>query len=547
MTGTTTAGAGTVGVYNIKDPLVSYDHGYSGRFIEGTQLFGQAHIAVGDDLSKLAVWDENSYSPDRLTRKTKLICTMGPSCGDVDTLVKMIDQGMNVARFNFSHGDFETHSNTLKNLREALRERPNKDVSILLDTKGPEIRSGFFANGGKVELEAGQDLILTTDYDFKGDAHKIACSYPKLPQSVQPGSIILMADGTVNLQVVECYEDSVKTRVMNHAIIGERKNMNLPGVRVDLPCIGEKEMKDIMNWGLPNGINFVAVSFVQDGDDIRDLRKMLGNRGRNIQIISKIESTEGLRNFDDILEASDAIMIARGDLGMEMPPEKVFMAQKMMTARCNLAGKPVITATQMLESMIENPRPTRAEVSDVADAVLDGTDAVMLSGETAGGKFPVSAVHMQRSICEEAENAIDYDALFVSIQQTVMNANRQGLPTSDAVCASAVETAMECNASLIIAITETGTTARLLAKYRPSQQILALSAFESTVKHLALCRGVMALQVPSFQGSDHILHNALAHAKQMGMCRVGDKVIAVHGIQEDRPGSSNQIKVLVVE
>ncbi|KAF4697258.1 hypothetical protein FOZ60_009881 [Perkinsus olseni] len=540
------AGAAVAAASAVIDTPVA-DHGFTGRYTEGSRALGQADLAVADDLAELSVWSENCYSPDSLTRKTKLICTMGPSCWDVDTLVKMIDQGMNVARFNFSHGDFDTHSRTLRNLRDALRERPNRDVSILLDTKGPEIRSGFFAAGGKVELEAGQDLILTTDYSFKGDAHKIACTYDKLPQSVKPGSIILMADGTVNLQVVECYEDSVKTRVLNHAIIGERKNMNLPGVRVDLPCIGEKEANDILNWGLPNGINFIAVSFVQHGDDIRGLRKILGSRGRNVQIISKVESTEGLRNFDDILEASDAIMIARGDLGMEMPPEKVFLAQKMMTARCNLAGKPVITATQMLESMIENPRPTRAEVSDVANAVLDGTDGVMLSGETAGGKFPVSSVHIQRSICEVAEHSIDYDGLYSRIRQAVMNANPEGLCTSEAVCASAVKTAIECDASIIVALTETGNTARLLAKYRPSQQILALSAFESTVKHLALSRGVMALQVPSFQGSDHILHNALAHAKQMGMCRVGDKVVAVHGMQESTPGASNQIKVLVVE
>ncbi|KAF4697261.1 hypothetical protein FOZ60_009884 [Perkinsus olseni] len=523
------------------------DHGFTGRRIDGCGVIGEAHIAVPDNMAELATWGGGLEEQDSFQRKTKLICTMGPSCWDVDTLVKMIDQGMNVARFNFSHGDFDTHSRTLRNLRDALRERPNRDVSILLDTKGPEIRSGFFAAGGKVELEAGQDLILTTDYSFKGDAHKIACTYDKLPQSVKPGSIILMADGTVNLQVVECYEDSVKTRVLNHAIIGERKNINLPGVRVDLPCIGEKEANDILNWGLPNGINFIAVSFVQHGDDIRGLRKILGSRGRNVQIISKIESTEGLRNFDDILEASDGIMIARGDLGMEMPPEKVFLAQKMMTARCNLAGKPVITATQMLESMIENPRPTRAEVSDVANAVLDGTDAVMLSGETAGGKFPVEAVNIQRRICESAEKSIDYDSLFLRIRSRVLNHSPSGLSTPEAVCSAAVDLAAETNCGLIIAITETGATARLLAKYRPSQPILALSASLSTMRSLSVVRGVRALQVPSFQGSDRVIHNALEHAKQMGFARVGEKVVAVHGMKEETPGAINVMKVLLVE
>ncbi|EER14841.1 pyruvate kinase, cytosolic isozyme, putative, partial [Perkinsus marinus ATCC 50983] len=283
-------------------------HGFSGRSMKNHSVLGQAAVCITDQMADLAAWDGSSCDP--ITRKTTLTCTMGPSDWDVETLVKMINQGLNIARFNFSHGDFESHSKCLANLKEALKQCPGKHVAVMLDTKGPEIRSGFFAAGGKVELEAGQDLILTTDYSFKGDAHKIACTYPKLPQSVKPGSIILMADGTVNLEVVECYEDSVKTRVLNHAIIGERKNMNLPGVRVDLPCIGEKEANDILNWGLPNGIDFISASFVQHGDDIRGLRKLMGEAGKNVQIISKIESTEGLRNFDDILEASDAIMIA---------------------------------------------------------------------------------------------------------------------------------------------------------------------------------------------------------------------------------------------
>ncbi|KAF4725156.1 hypothetical protein FOZ62_032062 [Perkinsus olseni] len=521
-------------------------HGYTGRFIKDHCVYGQASIVLSDDMAALSKWSSNAS--DTFSRKTKLICTMGPSCWDVDTLVKMIDQGMNVARLNFSHGDFEAHGATVQRIREALKQRPGKHVAILLDTKGPEIRTGFFKEeGGKVKLEAGQELVLTTDYDYKGDSTKIACSYAKLPQSVKPGSTILMADGTVSLEVIECLEDSVRTRVMNNATIGERKNMNLPGVRVDLPCISEKDKNDILNFGIPQGVNFIAASFVQDGDDVRGLRKLLGPRGRHIKIISKIENESGMKHFDDILAASDGIMIARGDLGMEIPPEKVFLAQKMMTGRCNLMGKPVITATQMLESMVTNPRPTRAEASDVANAVLDGTDAVMLSGESAGGAFPVQAVSIMRRICEEAESCIDYDTLFQRIRETVMNQNDGGLAIPEAVCSSAVKACIECNATLIVALTETGATAKLLSKYRPSPPILALSASESTIKHLQLYRGIVALQVPSFQGTDHVIRNALEHAKQMGLCSVGDKIVAVHGVKEEVSGSSNLMKVLEVD
>ncbi|EER09438.1 Pyruvate kinase, putative, partial [Perkinsus marinus ATCC 50983] len=288
-------------------------HGYTGRFIKDHCVYGQASIVLSDDMAALSKWVSNAH--DTFGRKTKLVCTMGPSCWDVDTLVKMIDQGMNVARLNFSHGDFEAHGATVQRIREALKQRPGKHVALLLDTKGPEIRTGFFKEaGGKVKLEAGQELVLTTDYDHKGDSSKIACSYAKLPQSVKPGSTILMADGTVSLEVIECLEDSVRTRVMNSATIGERKNMNLPGVKVDLPCISEKDKNDILNFGIPQGVNFIAASFVQDGDDVRGLRKLLGPRGRHIKIISKIENESGMKHFDDILAASDGIMIARGDL-----------------------------------------------------------------------------------------------------------------------------------------------------------------------------------------------------------------------------------------
>merc|ERR1719277_2910376 len=288
-------------------------------------------------------------------------------------LVKLIDCGLNICRLNFSHGDHEAHGKTVQRIREAAKQRPDKPVAILLDTKGPEIRTGFFKEelaGGKIKLKQGQDLKLMSDYDFKGDETAIACSYKTLPTAVKPGQIILCADGSLSLRVKSCASDHVVTEVLNDIDIGEKKNMNLPGVKVELPVLQEKDVKDLVEFGVPQGVDFVAASFVQDGEDVKLIRKTLGLRGRSIKIISKIENEEGLIKLDEIIEKSDGIMVARGDLGMEIPTEKVFLAQKVMIAKCNLAGKPVVTATQMLESMTKAPRPTRAEAGDVANAVL---------------------------------------------------------------------------------------------------------------------------------------------------------------------------------
>merc|ERR1719161_1467163 len=305
------------------------------------------------------------------------------------------------------------HGAMVARVREAAA-RAGKTVGILLDTKGPEIRTGFFAAGGKINLEQGQDLKLVVDYSFKGDKTCFAVSYPQLPTSVKPGNIILCADGSLSLKVKSVAADHVMTTVMNNIKLGERKNCNLPGVKVDLPVLQEKDKNDLLNFGIPQGVDIIAASFVQSAEDVKLIRDTLGPRGRNIKIISKIENEEGLKNFDAIVEAGDAIMVARGDLGMEIPPENVFLAQKMMIAKCNLSGKPVITATQMLESMIEAPRPTRAEASDVANAVLDGTDCVMLSGETAAGSFPLEAVSLMRKVCQTTEKILDYNGMYLS-------------------------------------------------------------------------------------------------------------------------------------
>merc|ERR1719285_602493 len=371
---------------------------------------------------------------------------------------------MNICRLNFSHGDHEVHGSTVAKIREAAKQRPDKPVGILLDTKGPEIRTGFFKPevGDKIELTQGQKLKLVIDYSYKGDNTCIAVSYDKLCQSVKPGNTILCADGSLSLKVLSVGTDHVMTEVMNSVKLGERKNCNLPGVKVDLPVLQQKDKDDLVKFGIPQAVDFVAASFVQSADDVKVIRDTLGPRGRSIKIISKIENEEGLKNIDAIIDASDAIMVARGDLGMEIPPENVFLAQKMMIAKCNKKGKPVVTATQMLESMVKAPRPTRAEASDVANAVLDGTDCVMLSGETAAGDFPLNAVTIMRRVCEQAEEFIDYRSLYAS------TAAGLSVDSVEALCASAVKAAIDAKAALIVALTETGSTARMLAKYRYS-------------------------------------------------------------------------------
>jgi pyruvate kinase len=509
-----------------------------------SQSYGQCKIVVDNDMTKLSKFDD---APDSFNRKCKIICTMGPSCWEVDMLKKLIDAGMNIARLNFSHGDHEAHGATVGRIREACKAFPSKPVAIMLDTKGPEIRTGFFREdvGKSIQLEAGQDLKLVTDYSFKGDKTCIALTYEKLPTSVKPGNTILCADGSLSLQVKECGPDWVMTKVMNNCKLGERKNCNLPGVKVELPVLQDKDKDDLINFGIPQGVDFVAASFVQSPHDVKFIRQTLGLRGRSIKIISKIENEEGLKNFDAICDESDAIMVARGDLGMEIPPEKVFLAQKMMISRCNLKGKPVVTATQMLESMTGLPRPTRAEASDVANAVLDGTDCVMLSGETAGGSFPLNAVTIMRRICEEAEAVVEYDSLYLSLRQLTLS-KFSTMSAVESVCSSAVKATVDAGCPLIVALTETGHTARLIAKYRPKATVLAISASETTVRQLLCVRGVVPMLTASFVGTDSVIQKALVRAKADGMVKSGDAAVCVHGQREECPGHSNLLKMVTV-
>merc|ERR1719188_2563550 len=509
-----------------------------------SQSYGQCKIVVDKDMTKLSKFDD---SPDSFSRKCKIICTMGPSCWDVDMLTKLMAAGMNIARLNFSHGDHEMHGQTVARIREAAKANPSKPVAIMLDTKGPEIRTGFFREdvGKAIELEQGQDLKLVTDYSFKGDKTCIALTYDKLPQSVKPGNTILLADGSLSLLVKECGPDWVMTKVMNNCKLGERKNCNLPGVKVELPVLQEKDKSDLVEFGIPHNVDFVPASFVQTAEDVHFIRKTLGLKGRGIKIISKIENEEGLKNFNEICEVSDGIMVARGDLGMEIPPEKVFLAQKMMIARCNLRGKPVVTATQMLESMTGLPRPTRAEASDVANAVLDGTDCVMLSGETAAGAFPLNAVTIMRRICEEAEAVVEYSSLFQNLRQVTMQKYKT-VTGVESVCSSAVKATIDANCPLIVVLTETGHTARVIAKYRPRAPVLAITASDTTARQLQCVRGVVPMLTASFVGTDSVIAKALARAKGEGMAKSGDCVVAVHGQREECPGHSNLLKMVVV-
>jgi pyruvate kinase len=475
---------------------------------------------------------------DKIVRKTKVICTIGPACYDSDILCGMLDRGMTVARLNFSHGDHKTHGETIDRLREAFKKRKEIQCAIMLDTKGPEIRTGFLVDKKAIDLVKGQTLEITTDWNHQGTAEKIACSYESLPTSVKVGSLILIADGTVQCKVTELLEKSVKVEVQNNAKLGERKNMNLPGVIVDLPTITPQDEADIL-FGLSRGVDMIAASFIRKGKDIETIRDLLGPKGAHIKIIAKIENQEGLENFDEILEQTDGIMVARGDLGMEIPVEKVFIAQKWMIKKCNEAGKPVVTATQMFESIIKNPRPTRAECSDVANAVLDGSDAVMLSGETANGDYPLNAVEFMARTCREAEIVFNYKQHYRDLKEKIPDPAPE-----EAVAAAAVQISLEIGCKVIIAMTETGQQTLNVAKYRPKAHILGVSTDEHVIKSLCVVRGVTALRVPSFQGTDALIEYALKHAKNNNLLQSGDKVLVLQGIQEEDPEQTNVLKVI---
>jgi pyruvate kinase len=477
--------------------------------------------------------DKVKAPTDTSTRRTKIVCTMGPACWEIPQIETLIDAGMNVARFNFSHGSHEGHGAVLQRVRQAAFNK-QKNVAIMLDTKGPEIRTGFFANDAKkIDLVKGQTLVLTSDYHFKGDSNKLACSYPTLATSVKQGQQILVADGSLVLTVLSTDESAgtVDCRIENNTSIGERKNMNLPGVVVDLPTFTKQDVDDIVNFGIKNKVDCVAASFVRKASDVKNLRSLLSeHNGQYINIICKIENQEGLNNYDEILQATDGIMVARGDLGMEIPPQKVFLAQKLMIREANLAGKYVITATQMLESMIQNPRPTRAECSDVANAVLDGTDAVMLSGETANGPYFEQAVQVMAKICCEAEGSRNYQSLFMAVSTSILM--RFGkLTATESLASSAVKTAIDVNAKIIVVLSESGKTSRYVAKFAPGLPIVCLTPNGVVARQVGgFCRAVHAFKVDDLNDEPTLIQETGAEAVTLGVAQPGDLMVIVSGM-----------------
>ncbi|GDY26596.1 MULTISPECIES: pyruvate kinase PykF [unclassified Agarivorans] len=453
-------------------------------------------------------------------KKTKIVCTIGPKTESVEMLTKLVESGMNVMRLNFSHGDFAEHGTRINNLREVIKNT-GKSAAVLLDTKGPEIRTIKLAGGDDVSLVAGQEFTFTTDQTIIGDSTRVAVTYPGLAADLKVGNIILVDDGLIEMEVIAVSDDEVKCTVLNNGDLGENKGVNLPGVIVQLPALSAKDKGDLI-FGCEQGVDFIAASFIRKKEDVLEIRQLLKeNGGDAIQIISKIENQEGVDNFDEILEVSDGIMVARGDLGVEIPVEEVIFAQKMMIEKCNRARKLVITATQMLDSMIKNPRPTRAEAGDVANAILDGTDAVMLSGESAKGKYPVEAVSIMATICERT------DAVMPSNLDPARDSGK--LRITEAVCKGAVEASEKLSAPLIVVATEGGKSAKSVRKYFPKANILAITTNTKTSAQLCLTKGVYPHVVDSIESTDAFYALGKDLAMESGLANKGDIIVMVSG------------------
>ncbi|TDT70469.1 pyruvate kinase [Hypnocyclicus thermotrophus] len=469
-------------------------------------------------------------------KKTKMVCTIGPKSESKEMLTKLVNAGMNVMRLNFSHGDYEEHGARITTIREIMKET-GKYVAVLLDTKGPEIRTIKLENSEDVILEAGQEFTITTDKTVVGNKNIVAVTYADFAKDLKAGDTILLDDGLIGLTVKETTDTEVKCVVNNTGELGENKGVNLPGVSVNLPALAEKDKADL-KFGCEQGVDFVAASFIRKASDVKEVREILdANGGKNIKIISKIENQEGLDNFDEILELSDGIMVARGDLGVEIPVEEVPFAQKMMIEKCNEAGKIVITATQMLDSMIRNPRPTRAEAGDVANAILDGTDAVMLSGESAKGKYPELAVQTMAKICERTDKELEkFGPLYYEADTTL----------TEAVAKGAVEVAENLGAKAIFALTETGNTARNLRKSFPTAMIFAITTNEQTARQLMLTRGVYPFVVDSISSAEDFYKKGLEVAKKCDLLANGDIIVFTSGANTQE-GTTNSIKIETLE
>lgn len=472
-----------------------------------------------------------------MLRKTKIVCTLGPSTDQEGVMRNMIVSGMNVARFNFSHGSHEEHAARLAKLR-ALRDELCMPVAALLDTKGPEIRLKNFKNG-KVTLKAGQTFTLTTR-DVEGDENICSITYKELPQDLTPGARVLLDDGLVGMKVDAIQGDDIICTVQNGGPVSNHKGVNVPGTKLSMPYMSAQDRDDIL-FGIEQGFDFIAASFVRSAADILEIRRLLDSRKCDfIKIVAKIENHEGVENIDEILNVADGIMVARGDMGVEIDFTEIPIIQKDIIWRCYNAGKPVITATQMLESMMEHPRPTRAEITDVANAIYDGTSAIMLSGETAAGRWPVQAVQTMAAIAWRTESDINYGK---RLRQRAPEAH---MSVADAVAHAACTTAMDIHANAIITVTKSGETARLLCKYRPNTDILACTLTRQVFRQLSLSWGITPLCMEYAHSTDELIDKAVATAKNAQMVADGDLVVLTAGVPVGISGTTNMIKAHLV-
>lgn len=470
-------------------------------------------------------------------RKTKIICTLGPSSNNEETMRELINSGMDVARFNFSHGTHEDHKKTFLILKK-LREELNLPIAALLDTKGPEIRVGLIENN-KVFLEKGSQLILTTE-ECMGTKEKISISYKDLPYDIKDGDRILIDDGLIELVINSHTAAEITTTVLNEGYVSSRKGINVPGVRLSMPYLSEQDKSDIL-FGAEVGFDFIAASFTRTGDDIEAIKALLKNSSKpEMRIIAKIENNEGVINIDDILRVADGVMVARGDMGVEIAFEEIPVLQKMLIHKCYNAGKQVITATQMLDSMIKNPRPTRAETTDVANAIYDGTSAIMLSGETAAGLYPVEAVKTMANIAVRTERDIDYGKRFRTRDITEFP------NITNAISHATVTTALDLSAAAIITVTKTGQTARMISKFRPQSRIIGCSTSETVVRQMNLSWGVTPVLCEEKYTNDDLFEHSVEVSQNAGLIKNGDLVVITAGVPLGISGTTNILKVHIV-
>lgn len=466
-------------------------------------------------------------------RKTKIVCTLGPATDRDGILREMLLAGMNVARFNFSHGSHEEHKGRLDALK-VLREELHLPVAAMLDTRGPEIRLKTFA-AGSIQLRTGQEFTLTTE-NIVGDQDRCAITYSDLPQDVRAGDTILLDDGLVRLTVLETLPTAIRCRVENDGVMKDRKGVNVPNVRLSMPYMSQRDREDIL-FGVQQGFDYIAASFVRTAADVREIRRLLDQQNSSIQIIAKIENQEGVSNVADILAAADGIMVARGDMGVEIDFTEIPIIQKEIIAQCVACGKPVITATQMLDSMMEHPRPTRAEITDVANAIYDGTSAIMLSGETAAGKYPVEAIQTMDAIAQRTESDINYAKRMRNM------ANQGRLSIAAATAHAACTTAMDIGADAILTVSKSGTTARLVSRFRPGTTVAALLMDPQVQRQMALYWGVVPLTMPRASSTDELVEFAVQAAEEAALVKQGDLVVVTAGVPVGVSGTTNMIRV----